>query len=185
MHRLILSSATYGQSAAEHDPVGLEKDPQNQWLWHQQRHRLGAEELRDSLLAVSGRLDRTLGGDSVADVLNPRRSLYLTTVRSERSSFLLLFDGADPTSIVEQRNESTVAPQALWLLNHPLVLAQAQQLAERVLVTVQPLEMLYQQVFQRAPTAAEVSAAAPWVAAKDYASLAQVLMCSNEFIYLD
>src|SRR5439155_10147840 len=96
------------------------------------RHRLESEAIRDSLLAVAGRLDRTMGGPSTRDFASPRRTLYVTTIRSDRSSFGPLFDAADATAIVDRRTASTVAPQALFLMNHPLVLGQADALARRI-----------------------------------------------------
>jgi len=75
------------------------------------RRRLEAEALRDSLLAVAGKLDPAMGGKAVSDLNLPRRSLYLMTIRSDRNNYRALFDAADPAAIVERRNESTVAPQ--------------------------------------------------------------------------
>ena len=86
------------------------------------RRRLESEAIRDSLLAVAGRLDPTMGGPSYRDFNVPRRTLYLMTIRSDRSSFGPLFDAADSTAMVDTRVVSTVAPQALFLLNNPFVL---------------------------------------------------------------
>ena len=96
------------------------------------RRRLEAEAVRDSLLAVAGRLDRTLGGPAMRDFNAPRRTLYLMTIRSDRSGFGPLFDAADSTAMVDRRTVSTVAPQALFLLNNPFVLEQTKALAQRV-----------------------------------------------------
>ncbi len=122
MHRLLLLSATY-QQASDSEPDTFKSDPDNLLLGRMNRRRLEAEALRDSVLAVSGRLDRTAGGPAVRDFAAPRRTLYLTTIRSDRSGFGPLFDTADPTAPVEKRTISTVAPQALFLLNHPFMLA--------------------------------------------------------------
>ena len=62
------------------------------------------------------------------DLMSPRRTLYITTIRADRATYQMFFDAADPNAIVEKRTESTVAPQALWLLNHPFALAQAKAL---------------------------------------------------------
>ncbi|NBV86457.1 MAG: DUF1549 domain-containing protein, partial [Verrucomicrobia bacterium] len=118
LHRLILHSAAYQRSSTP-EPAAREKDPDNRFFSHQNRHRLSAEELRDSLLRFAEKLDPKLGGKAEVDIQNPRRTLYLRTIRSDRSTFQALFDGADPASIVEKRVEATVAPQSLFLLNHP------------------------------------------------------------------
>src|SRR5262249_23225729 len=120
--------------------------------------RLDAEAIRDAMLAVSGRLDRTLGGDDSGELLfkeaevigaairpnpgqtdhpvyptSPRRSLYLPVVRNAVPDVFALFDGADPNGITAVRNDTTVASQALFLLNHPFVREQALLFARRLL----------------------------------------------------
>ena len=87
------------------------------------RRRLEAEAIRDSLLAVAGRLDATPGGPAFADLAVPRRTLYLLSARTgaSTSDFGRLFDRADPGSIVDRRGQSVVAPQALFFLNDPFV----------------------------------------------------------------
>ena len=185
VHRLILSSEAYQRAAA-----GNAKDPENLLLAHQNRRRLSAEELRDAMLAASGTLDVTLGGKAVRELTSTRRTLYVATVRSDRATFQTLFDGADPTAIVEQRTDSVVAPQALWLMNHPFALAQAKALAAHV--AAQPgdreakLGWLCAQLFQRAPSEAEQRIAERAVTdAAGWEALCQVFLCSNEFCYLD
>ena len=96
------------------------------------RRRLEAEAVRDSLLAVAGRLDRTPGGPAVRDFNAPRRTVYLMTIRSDRSGFGPLFDTADSTALVDRRTVSTVAPQALFLMNNPFILEQTKALAKRI-----------------------------------------------------
>ena len=99
-----------------------------------QRRRLEAEAIRDSLLVVAGRLDTTPGGPGFLDLAIPRRSLYLMSVRtgSKAADFGPLFDAPDSGAVVERRNLSTVAPQALFLLNDPFVIELAGALAERL-----------------------------------------------------
>lgn len=154
LHRLIMGSAVYQRSASA-SPRALQADPDNHLLAHQYRRRLTAEELRDAMLQAAGRLSPTLGGKSSPDILAPRRTLYLTTVRSDRSSYQALFDGADPTAIVEQRTESTVAPQSLFLLNSPFVLAQAEALAAASAASTkgsgERVRWLWRRLFQREP----------------------------------
>src|SRR5262249_50048711 len=118
MHRLIMLSAVYQQSSTPPAET-LKADPDNRLFGRMTRQRLAAEAVRDNLLAVTGRLLGTMGGKATQDFANPRRTLYQMTVRSDRSGFGPLFDVADPTAPVDRRTISTVAPQALFLMNHP------------------------------------------------------------------
>ena len=118
MHRTLMLSATYRQSSTP-EAETLKADPDNLLFGRMNRRRLEAEAIRDNLLAVSGRLDRKQGGPAVRHFNSPRRTVYLMTVRSDRSGFGPLFDVADPTAPIDRRTVSTVAPQALFLLNHP------------------------------------------------------------------
>ena len=129
MHRLMMLSATYQQSC---ENERSNEDPENHLLSHMNRRRLEAEAVRDSLLAAAGRLDRTPGGPALRDFNVPRRTVYLMTIRSDRSGFGPLFDAADSTALVDRRTVSTVAPQALFLMNNPFILAQTKALAKRV-----------------------------------------------------
>jgi len=195
MHRLIMTSDAYQRAALVGD--GGEKevkaDPENQWLARQNRRRLTAEELRDAMLAVTGELDRNLGGKAIRDLNTRRRTLYVTTIRSDRSNYRALFDAADPTAIVYKRTEATVAPQALWLMNHPFVLDRARALARRVAARPGYLEekvrWLCEVLFARPAAAADVALARRAVPdpekAEDWLRYCQVLLCSNEFLFVD
>src|SRR5207245_919789 len=132
MHRLIMLSAAYQQSS-ELLPQMLQLDSDNRLFGRMNRQRLEAEAVRDNLLAVAGRLDFTMGGKATRDFNSPRRSLYQMTIRSDRSGFGPLFDVADSTAPADHRNVSTVAPQALFLMNHPFAKDQALALARRVM----------------------------------------------------
>jgi hypothetical protein len=123
------------------------------------------------------------------------RSLYVQTVRYDRTNFSTLFDAADPERSIEQRNASTVAPQALFLLNHPFVWTQAEQLARRLHREVPDseqgrIERAFQLLYGRPPTPTEVRIglgflhrAAPGTGA--WPDLLHLLMCGNEFVYID
>ncbi|MEY4483060.1 MAG: hypothetical protein RL693_512 [Verrucomicrobiota bacterium] len=167
MHRLIMNSEVYQEQSA--------------------RRRLSAEELRDAMLVATGTLDPAIGGKSVRDLNTPRRTLYITTIRSDRSTYQALMDGANPAAIVEKRTDSVVAPQALWIMNHEFPLAQAKKLA--VMVQAQPGDIaskarwLYQRLLQRDPTPREITLATR--ANGDWEAFAQVLLCSNEYSYVD
>jgi hypothetical protein len=193
LHRVILHSAAYQRSATP-SAAAREKDPDNRFLSHQKRRRLTAEELRDSLLRFAGNLDPTLGGPAKTQLDSPRRTLYLQTIRSDRSNFQALFDGADPTGIVEKRVEATVAPQSLFLLNHPFPLAQAEAIATLAstegLGAPEPLaQWLWRRLFQRAPSPQEADLArqalGPKPDLKTLTAFCQMLLCSNETAYVD
>jgi hypothetical protein len=159
------------------------------------RRRVEAEVVRDSLLEVTGSLDRAGGGPSVADPGSRRRMIYLTVSRTSRSPFEALFDGADPTAHTDRRTISTVAPQALFLMNHRFLSDTAAALAKR-LEADEPSDRrarivrAYTLLYSRPPDSEEIelgldfvqrsaSEAAGW---KDYA---RVLLCSNEFVTVD
>jgi hypothetical protein len=193
MHRRLMLSATY-QQASEPGPETLRADPDNRLFGRMNRHRLEAEAVRDNLLAVSGRLDRKMGGPAVRDLAAPRRTLYLMTVRSDRSGFGPLFDSADPTAPVDRRTLSTVAPQALFLMNHPFVLEQTRGLAKRVREAAkedrQRIERAYELLYGRPPLAKEVQIGLKFLdtakqTEKAWEEYCQVLLCANEFIYVD
>jgi hypothetical protein len=203
MHRLIMLSAAYQQSSKPSREL-LRADPDNLLFGRMNRQRLEAEALRDSLLAVCGRLDNRAGGPAEGDAQSRRRMLYLKVSRGDRSGFGALFDAADASIHVEKRTTSTVAPQALYLLNGPLVLESVQHLMRRAEVGGgQPRERvqaLYRVIFGRKATAEEVDLGCRAVealaaeAAKPSGGAAplgpweayvQALLLSNEFLFVD
>jgi len=128
--RLIVDSATYQQSTRS---VADQRAGHSsfQTFGRMERRRLEAEALRDSLLAVCGRLDERLTGPAVG-ANSQRRMLYLKSVRGDNSGFGTLFDAADPSIHVEKRSSSTVAPQALDLMNGKLSLEAATELGRQM-----------------------------------------------------
>ena len=189
-------SATYRQSSAA-APDALARDPENRWFGRFAPRRLEAEAIRDSMLFVAGRLDLTPLGPATHDLNTTHRSLYVQTARWDRSNFATLFDAANPDAAVEKRDVSTVAPQALFLLNHDFVSAQAKHLADRV-TRDEPkdeaarVQRLFRLMFARPATADEVTVARQLLAKPRkggpetaWRDLAHVLLCGNEFIYLD
>jgi hypothetical protein len=206
MHRLLVESAVYLQSSHVAAEV-VAAEPENR-LWNRMnRRRLEAEAIRDTLLSVSGQLDRTLGGPVVRKLdeytTSRRRALYLMTNRSDKTNFRFLFDGADPENVVDQRSVSTVAPQALYMLNNPLALAQCTALVERLLREAPQddpsrIDRAYALLFGRPPTAEERELGLTFLAqvqqrkpaAEESAHWAwqaycQSLLCANELIYVD
>lgn len=188
MHRLIMSSQAYQRQVQNTE---LKADPENLLLARQNRRRLSAEELRDAMLWVTGSLDESQGGPSVPGIGSLRRTLYVTTIRSDRSSYQMLFDGADPNTIVENRNDSTVAPQALWLINHPFALDQARALSARMQreagsATPGRIAWLYDQLFHRVPASQETQVLEQALSHQlDWEQVCHALLCSNEFAYVD
>ena len=148
LHRLILRSQTY-QLASDDHAANLQRDPANHWLWRFARRALDAESIRDAMLAVSGRLDRSVPGPHPFPEMatwrftihNPfhavydsdHRSLYLMQQRNRRHPFLALFDAADPNQSVAQRLPTTTPTQTLYLMNSPFVQQQAEGFARRLL----------------------------------------------------
>jgi hypothetical protein len=192
MQRLMMLSATY-QQQSEPDAAMLAADPDNRVFGRMNRHRLEAEAIRDSLLAVSGRLEASLGGKATRDFNSPRRTLYQMTVRSDRSGFGPLFDVADSTAPADHRNVSTVAPQALFLMNHPFAKEQAKALARRSMAgsgtVAEKIGRVYVLLYGRPATEEEtgigVSLLGPTATEASWAEYCQVLLCANEFVYVD
>jgi hypothetical protein len=183
MHRLIMLSRTY-QMASDDDPANLQIDVANDYLWRFSRRRLDAESIRDTLLAVSGVLDRTTGGPHAFPEQttwnftqhNPfknvyetnRRSVYLMTQRIQRHPFLGLFDGADTNASTARRVTSTTPLQALYLMNDPFVHEQSRKFAARLL-SERPddagrIERAYLLMFGRPAGGAEQTAAKEYLA---------------------
>ena len=191
LHRRIVTSDAYRQSSVP-SKAALARDPDNRLLSRAPRLRLESEALRDSLLSVTGKLDRTSGGMAFRDLAIPRRTVYAMTIRSDRTGFGPLFDAADSTNSIEKRTISTVAPQALYLLNSPFALEQAQALAIRL--RAHPgtdndrIDYIYRLLYSRPPTAREITLGKSFLmqsGGDGWDAYAQVLLCANEFFYVD
>ena len=179
--REIVLSRTYRLSTA-HDKQAAAADPENRLLWRMNRRRLDAEALRDAMLTVSGKLDLTAGGPGVIDpsvlkgvgTVTPteytyeftdvRRSVYTPAFRNRTLELFEAFDFADPNTVAGKRNVSTVAPQALYLLNSPFVMDQAAAAAARLL-SEEPstndgarVERAFREALGRKPTDGEKAA---------------------------
>jgi mono/diheme cytochrome c family protein/cytochrome c553 len=145
----IMLSRTY-QLASDHDDANYAVDPDNKYVWRMSRRRLDAEAIRDAILAVSGKLDLArpqgsltqeisggeIGRQARTEALKKPvtfRSAYLPLVRGLVPEFLSIFDVADPELVVGQRDVTTVATQALYMMNSPLVQEQAEHTARRIL----------------------------------------------------
>ncbi len=195
IHRLIVTSATYRQDA-QRVPANAAIDPDNVYLWRWRPRRLEAEVIRDSLLAVSGDLDRRLGGPSITDEQSRRRGLYLFQKRHAPPALQGLFDG--PNAVLEscgRRHISTAALQALYLLNNDFSMKRAQGLAKRITALAgddreKQVEAAFVLALGRPPDGHDRAAVRRFFesAAESPASLVQfcqALLNANEFVYLD
>ena len=183
MHRAIMLSATWQQSSIPRPEVS-KADPDNFLFARMNRRRLESEAIRDSLLAVANRLDRAFGGPAARAFETPRRTLYTMTIRSERATFQCLFDAADANTIAEKRNVSTVAPQALFLMNHPFALEQSDALAKRA-PEKEKIPWLYRTLYGRFPSDAEIRLGLAAAENSSWPDYCHVLLCANEFVYVD
>lgn len=181
LHRILLQSATYQQSASVNNRRATTLDADNRLLWRMPRRRLSAEEIRDSMLFASQMLDRQMGGTlftsgynfnrpdvklSVVDIGDPenyapfhqpRRSVYLPVIRNQMHPMLALFDTANEHIPVTKRTESIVAPQALFLMNSSFALRAAQRLALSTtdLPDARRIREIYLRLLGREPTGNE------------------------------
>ncbi|MBL9171319.1 MAG: DUF1553 domain-containing protein [Verrucomicrobiales bacterium] len=191
LHRLIMRSAVYQQTSVDRSEAAR-LDPENRRLWRMNRRRHDYETLRDSLLAVSGKLDRSVGGRPV-DAQAPRRTLYVFIDRMDLPSLYSTFDFPSPASSCPQRMQTTVAPQMLYLMNNPFLEKLAEAVANRVeLARAQDpgarVEMLYQLVFGRPASRADQALAARYLSesGKDgWRQLVHALLMTNEFAFVD
>jgi len=196
MHRRIMLSSTYRQSSQV--PVSdFQVDPENRWLGRFSPRRFDAEVIRDAILSVTDQLDSRWTGPSVDIFTVPRRSLYVQTARWDRSNFATLFDAANPDTSTEHRTDSTVAPQSLLMLNHPWTVAQAERLADQLLQrepkdSVKRIRYAYELLYARGASDEEIAIGQQVLSAggdggdrQAWQDLAHVLLCSNEFIYMD
>lgn len=221
LHRTILLSSTYRQSSNP-SPQTLERDPANQLWGRVPVRRLDAEEIRDALLAVSGQLDPNQGGPvlkvknrdylfdhtskDLTEYTSVRRSLYLPVIRNNVYDVFQLFDYPDAAVPNGNRISTTVAPQALMMLNSELVLQASDHLASRLTQDVTTddvarISRLFQLAYGRDPTESERdeqqgflrSAEQAFESAADaaarrqsaWSTLCQVILAANEFIYVN
>jgi hypothetical protein len=203
LHKRMMLSVAYQQSS-DARPELLQADPENRWLGRANRKRADFEALRDGLLAVSGKLDRTLYGRSVDLFARPyttRRSVYAFVDRQNLPGTLRAFDFPSPDLHSPQRPVTTVPQQALFLMNSPFAAEQAKAVAARrevmwTFTAAERVKRLYRAILSRDPSAGEVKLATEFVtmAGKrkpgvgqlgSWELFAQVLLLSNEFAFVD
>ena len=204
IHRLIMTSETFQQESAFLEDAG-KIDPENRLLWRYAPRRLEGEAIRDSMLAVSGQLDRTMSGRGSLDPRQKRRSIYFTVKRSLLIPMLNLYDAPEALSSTGRRNVTTTSPQALLQINSPYVRELAEAFAARIsdkangeLPTI--VTRAYRHALNREPSQDELSAAIAFIEAQqaEYANngganarataladFAQAILALNEFITVD
>lgn len=220
LHKRMMLSSTY-QMSTRYDEQAADVDPQNRLWWRFPRKRLEAEAIRDTILFVSGSLDFRMFGSLMTlkdrsyvtgtasksqKYNNPRRSLYQPVYRSAVYDILTAFDFPDPATPQGDRSSSVIAPQALVMMNSPLVSESAGRLAEGLLkdnaTDTQRVHRLYEMTISRSPTAEECSAMLAYLERmrqlyegqgdgedkarhRSWQSLCRTLISSNEFLYVD
>ena len=171
LHRLILTSATYQQAATPAPATAARArtaDPENRLLWHARTRRLTAEQIRDSILALTGELDLATGGPGV-EPGTPRRTIYTKVLRNTRDPLLEVFDSPEAFTSVPTRDVTTTSTQALHLLNSPAALERAAAWAARLRRAPgsgekEHVTEAYRLAFGRAPSAAELESALAFLA---------------------
>ena len=213
IHRLICLSQTYRQSSSFRSDAAAQ-DGDSRLLWRFPPRRLTGEEIRDSILQVSGKLDRRMGGpgfrlydyheNNVAtyvplDSWGPdtyRRAVYHQNARASRVDLLSDFDCPDPNSPAPRRASSTTPMQALALFNHQFTIEMANTLAERVMGEALAdgtessgghgrLNRLFAICLGRQPLDAELAVLKPLVDAYGLRAACRAILNSNEFLYVD
>ena len=222
--RILVTSSAYPMSAAL-DEAAVALDPENRLHWRHPRRRLEVEAIRDALLAASGDIDFTMGGsllvtknrEYVATTVStnattydsPRRSVYLPVVRSALYEVFQAFDFADPSTPNGDRDTTTVAPQALFMLNSALAREASRSVARRVAVSAEAddarVDAAYRLALGRSPSAVERADALAFLERystalvskadlkldaatrrmKTLEALAHALLSTNEFIHVE
>lgn len=226
LHRLIVLSSTYRQVSESgkleagsrkggslpswdfRDPTSIDAD--NRLLWRMNRRKLEAEAVRDSVLAVAGKLDRTMDGPSFRDFVlerpehsphyeyqlhdpedpkSQRRSIYRFLVRSQPQPFMRVLDCADPSMSVDRRNETLNALQALALMNNQLTVAMAKHFAARMEREAGSTEARIERAFRvalgRAPSANEQATLVAFAGQHGLVNACRVILNLNEFAFVD
>lgn len=204
LHKQILLTSAYRQ-ASTFDAAKAKVDDTNRYLWRWSPRRLEAEAIRDSMLAISGKLDRKLYGPGTLDEGHPRRSIYFMVKRSRLIPMMTLFDSPEPLVSVGERPATTIAPQALAFINNPHVRGWAKALGAQLASSAEKsaadaVKQGYWIALSREPDAEELSASTAFIDAQlasytktspanaralALADFAQVLLSLNETIYIE
>ena len=213
MHRLVMTSATYRQASASHEALP-DHDPDNRLLSRFPRRRVEAEIIRDSVLAASGALDRSMGGSllgsgdhdyvtndqsgNAARYDSNRRSVYLPVIRNAMFGLFTAFDYPDSSAPIDCRPRTVVAPQALFFLNAPFVDDAARRIASALAALTRDSDARVREAFRRTlardPDAREREASRDFLSELErrgleadaaLARLCHALLSTNEFITIE
>ena len=207
LHRIMVTSSTYRQSSG-HNSSAAAVDADNRLLWRKSPSRLEAEVVRDAVLAVSGTLNRAMGGPGYRDFRYTekyapiykyvvadrpelwRRTIYRFVVRSTPDPFMQVLDCPDPSVLTAARSRTTTALQSLSLLNNPFMIDQSLQFARRVESEAgsnaeAQAERAYHLAFGRPSTAAERHASVALINGHGLRHLCRALLNANEFVHVD
>ncbi|WP_010586740.1 PSD1 and planctomycete cytochrome C domain-containing protein [Schlesneria paludicola] len=200
IHRLIVGSAVYQQSSTE-NAAARGRDPENRLLWRMPRIRLDFESFRDSLLAVAGKLDDVMGGQPFDAVMNPgttRRTIYAFINRNDLPGVFRAFDFADIDTSAAERPQTTVPQQSLLAMNSPFIQEQARRLASDCHSasddSAAQIQTLYRRIVSRDPNDEERQLSLAYLQSAQTTTteklsslerLAQVLLMTNEFMFVD
>jgi hypothetical protein len=209
MHRLIMTSEAYQMASEYTDAASGAKDPDNRRLWRRNIQRLEGEIIRDSIMAVAGTLDRTMGGPPIFPHVDEellksldrgiwrnqedgpkvwRRSVYIYAKRTLPFPLVHVFDLADQSVSFGARNVSTIPTQALTLMNNAFVLRQAQLFADRLKKeagddVAKQIDLAYRLALTRPPTEKELSLASDLIGSGSLLDFTDVLLNLSEFLY--
>lgn len=221
LHRSLMLTSAYQMQTTFREESFL-ADPDNRLWWRRNRRRLEVEAVRDSLLAVSGRLDNVMGGtllpspnrayvtgtaNNYPNIYNSqRRSVYLPVIRSALYELFQVFDFAEPSVLNGKRNSTTLATQALFMLNSALVAEQSRELATQLIALPNSdddarVRRAYELAFQREPSSSKVARAKEFVqqfaasagasgTAEEqrlaaWRSFCRTLLAANEFLFVE
>ncbi len=193
LHREILLSDAYGRATRD-IAANRETDPDNKLLWRFNRRRLDVEGVRDAMLFVTGTLDEQAGGEPLLldDPENRRRTVYGFVSRRRLDNVLGLFDFPNPNNTSARRVPTNTPMQGLFFLNSDFTLAQGEALSARAAqeageAEAARVERVYRLLFGRSPTETEVKISLEFLGAEPdgWPLLAQSLLSSNEFLYVD
>ncbi len=167
LHRTIMQSATYRQTARlAPSTLALKMDPENRWLWRMNPMRLDAEQARDTMLAVSGELNLTMGGQG-EEAARPRRTIYTRKIRNSQDDFLHSFDSPPGFQSVAKRDATTTALQSLLMVNGEWPLQRAHSMAASLLSKKLSPELMvsraYELCYARPPSATELNLAVTFI----------------------
>lgn len=209
LHRLIVTSSVYRQSS-QHREANGQIDSGNAYLWRMNRRRLTAEEVRDAVLAVSGKLDRKMFGPGFQlfvlehpqhsphyeyhkhdpdDPASHRRSVYRFIVRSQPDPFMTTLDCADSSQSVPRRDETVTALQALSLLNNKFMLRMAEHFSNRLNTEsdsqTDQITRAFQLATGREPTEEQLEVLMEYANDFGTENLCRLLFNLNEFVFVD